>query len=403
LRVLFVTWDGPQVSYLQSLFLPIFEGLRSHGYHFDILQFRWGDQDQERAIAAACRAAGFGYKSVKVWRWGGAVGPFVSALVGGWHVRRAVRRFGSDILMPRSVLPSCAVLAGRGAALRPVLMDADGMEIDERVEFSGMRSTGAAYRILRDIEAQMVRLSRAILVRTPVARDMLIVRAGPTARPEQFHVVANGRDANIFHPSGAAEREQVRRELGIAPDAPLLLYVGSIGGKYTIASVGELALELRKLRPDTKLLVLSGMVDEARAALFGPMPELEAFTTLFRVAPEEVPRYIAAADVGAAFIKPTFSMRTVAPVKTAEYLLCGVPVVGVAEVGDNAHAVQEGVYFDEAEGLPAAARWISDQVLPAREEYRRRARQVGVSDFSLERSVSSYRDALDAVGGRATS
>jgi glycosyltransferase involved in cell wall biosynthesis len=397
LRVLFVTWDGPQVNYLESLFLPIFEGLKPHGFEFDVLQFRWGTQQQERAVREACRVSGSGYHAVKVWRWGGALGPFVTALLGGWHVRRAVRRFKSDILMPRSVLPSLATLVARGAALRPVLMDADGMEIDERVEFSGMQSTSLAYRILRDVESQMVRLSRAILVRTPAARDMLIIRAGPALRPNQFHIVPNGRDGRLFHPFDEAERIRVRAELGLPHHAPVIVYVGSVGGKYTIRSVGELALELRKLRPDTRLLVLTAMEEAARAELFGPFPELETFTTLFRAAPDDVPRYIAAGDVGTAFIKPTFSMRAVAPVKTAEYLLCGVPVVGIAEVGDNAMAVAEGVYFDESRGLGEAARWIAETVLPNREDYRVRARAVGESGFSLESSVRSYLAALQAV------
>ena len=56
-RVLFVTWDGPQVSYLEGLFLPIFKALAERGYLFHVLQFTWGPSDRRSAIARACAEA----------------------------------------------------------------------------------------------------------------------------------------------------------------------------------------------------------------------------------------------------------------------------------------------------------------------------------------------------------
>lgn len=393
MKILFVTWDGPQVNYLESLFLPIFAGLRPHGFEFDILQFRFGTAAQEEAVRSACVAAGCGYTSVGIWRWGPA-GAFASALLGGLRIRKAVRRSRADAIMPRSVLPSLALLAGGGARLRPVLMDADGLEIDERAEFAGLRTTGPIYRLLRDIEAQMVRKSTAILTRTEATREILMARAGPPADPSKYTIVTNGRDESLFHPFDEPGRQAVRSELGIAPDAPLLVYAGSLGGRYRTRCIGELALELRALRPDTRLLVLSGSPEAAQAELLDPLPGLAEFALVRRAPPEDVPRYLAAADVGTAFIAASFSTLGIAPVKNGEYLLCGVPIVGTASVGDNEAPVAAGVYFDDRRGHSEAARWIVDEVLPNREAYRQRARAVGVERFSLGRSIRDYRDAL---------
>ena len=63
-RVLFVTWDGPQVSYLESLFVPIFERLSALGVHFDVLQFRWGEPALTIRAMRRCRDAGIGYRTV---------------------------------------------------------------------------------------------------------------------------------------------------------------------------------------------------------------------------------------------------------------------------------------------------------------------------------------------------
>jgi glycosyltransferase involved in cell wall biosynthesis len=400
LKILFVTWDGPQVHYLESLFLPIFAGLRPLGFEFEILQFRWGSDAEEEAVRSACAEAGLGYHSVKVWRRG-ALGPFATALLGGRRMRSLARRLGVDAIMPRSVLPSLVVLAGGGPRLAPVLLDADGLEIDERVEFSGLRTTGAVYRLLRDIEAQIVRKSTAVIVRTPAARDILMARAGPPADPAKYTVVGNGRDSKAFHPSDEAGRRSVRSELGVEADAPLIVYVGSFGPKYRTHAVGELAIALRALRPDTRLLVLSLAPEQVRAELFDRFPGLSEFATVVRSPPEEVPRYLAAADVGTVFITETFSTRAVLPVKTGEYLLCGVPAVGTVATGDNEAALAAGVFFDDRRGAEEAARWVAEDILPEREEYRRRAREVGVAHFSLEKSIRDYRDALDNLARRS--
>ena len=399
MKILFVTWDGPQVNYLESLFLPIFEGLRPHGFEFDILQFRFGTAAQEDAVRAACAAAGCGYTSAKIWRRG-PLGAFASALRGGFDIRRALRRHGSQAIMPRSVLPSLALLASGAVRTTPVLMDADGLEIDERAEFAGLKTTGPIYRLLRDVEAQMVRRSTSILTRTEGTRDILMARAGPPADPSKYTIVTNGRDERLFHPFDDAIRTGVRAELGIAPDAPLLVYAGSLGGRYRTRSIGELALELRALRPDTRLLVLSGSPEVAQSELIDPLPGLAEFTIVRRAPPGEVPRYLAAADAGTAFISASFSTRGIAPVKTGEYLLCGVPIVGTAAVGDNQAPLAAGVFFDESRGLPEAARWIADDILPNRQAYRENARAVGVERFSLGRSIRDYRDALANLQAR---
>jgi glycosyltransferase involved in cell wall biosynthesis len=158
-----------------------------------------------------------------------------------------------------------------------------------------------------------------------------------------------------------------------------------------------LALALRRLRPDTRLLVLTGSPEEARLLLIEPMRELAELTTIMRVPAGDVARYLAAADVGTAQVHKSFSTQGISPLKTAEYLLCGVPVVGTSGVGLNNRALEAGTLFDEAAGPEAAAGWIQQSVLANRDEFRVRARAVGVEHFSLTRSVADYRRAMEAV------
>ena len=387
-----MTHDGPQVNYLESLFLPIFAGLQARNVSFDVLQFRWGDKAGEDRIRQACDARGIGYRAAPVWRWGGAIGPLLSAVLGGRHVRAAARAFGSDIIMPRSLMPAISVLVAGGRKLRPLLFDADGLAIDERVDVAGLPPTGLTYRILRDVEAQTVRHAASILVRTRRAAEILFHRAGPPVTIDRFHVVTNGRDERVFQPFDPETRATVRLELGVDEGCPLLVYAGSMGPQYRPDLMEALFTEVRRRSPDARLLVLTGSPERAGDAF----RETSEGVIIMRVAPDEVPRYLAASDVGLAYRLASFSMQGVAPVKHSEYLLCGLPVIGTAVVGDTKATVEEGLFFDEQNGPTRAAEWLVERVLPRRAQLREQARAIGMAQFSLRRSVEDYCRAIRA-------
>jgi glycosyltransferase involved in cell wall biosynthesis len=398
MRTLFVTWDGPGLAYLDSLFLPIFERLGAEGFPFDVLQFRWGDQREGERLASRCRDAGIGYASVSVSRRGGPIGPMITALTGGAAIRRAIARFGSDAVMLRSVLPSVAALAGGIAKRTPLIYDADGLELDERVEFAGLSPNGLTYKWLRRVESRMTRTATCLLTRTEAARTILLERAGLAPGEKPFFIVTNGRDPGKFRPFSDAERRAMRDKLGISQSAPLIVYAGSVGYRYDTGRIGQLALSVSARRPDARLLVLSGNAEAAASQLgIGENSPLAAMTRIMAVPPSEVPTYLAPADIGTAYVRTSFSTQAVAPIKVGEYLLCGVPLVGAAAVGNNRAAVEAGVYLDTPTDTEAAADWLVDRVLPDRERLRRQAREIGCGHYSLDRSVADYRAALQAL------
>ena len=214
---------------------------------------------------------------------------------------------------------------------------------------------------------------------------------------DAFFIAANGRDPDAFSPSDQVGRLTTRKTLEIPDSAPVIVYAGSVGGKYDSARIGTFARAVHQLRPDMRLLVMAPDPEAAKALILGRASALESSSIFMRVTPVEVARHLAAADIGTAFIKPTFSMRAAAAIKTSEYLLCGVPVVGAPAVGENSAAQSKGVFFDEAIGDPDLARLFVEQVLPHRERFRTQAREVGIAEFSLDRSIDSYAAALKSA------
>ena len=400
-NVLFVTWDGPQVSYLESLFLPIFKRLAERGYAFHIVQFTWAGKQQQSALKKFSEEQGCSYRGVPVLRWPVGAGSLMTAFWGSWHVRRAIHELGIDIVMPRSTLPAlAATLALRHYPDVGLLFDADGLPHDERVDFGGWSPYGIAYRLLRDLEALATRRAHAVPTRSRKAIDILVARGGAGIDPAKFHVVTNGRDEKVFRPALKDERLAVRRSLGIDDTAPLLVYAGSMGPQYCVREMLEFFRFVRYRRKDARLLLLTGSPDEADE-LLSEFEDVRSSCHIKRLPPDEVPRFLGACDLGLALRRPSFSMQAVAPIKLGEYLLCGLPVLATRAIGDTDELVtdQVGRSLDTMSlgELEAAAEWFLHTVLPDAEGFMGRCRDVGLRNFSLTATVDVYANVLETI------
>jgi glycosyltransferase involved in cell wall biosynthesis len=400
MRVLFVTWDGPQVSYLESLFLPIFARLANEGITFQVLQFTWGDAQRIASIQRACELGGVGYEAVPVWRRPRAVGAMLTALAGARHVKKAIQAHQIDLVLARSTLPALAAMLALRNSQCPMVFDADGLPLDERVDFAGQAPSSLVHRMLRDVEAEAVRRASVVLTRSSKAIEILHARAGAGTQAAKFHVVGNGRDADRFHPADASASAKVRASLGLGKDTPLMVYAGSMGSQYCMDEMLQLFAKVHTRRPDAHLLILTGSPEAVQPTL-GKFPLHGCVTTLSAPA-QAVAQYLGCADLGLALRQPSFSMQAVAPIKLGEYLLCGLPVVATAGIGDTSSIVNEDIGFivDDVNSnvqLDAAANWFVDVVLPARNAFRDRCRGVGVASFSLEKTLEGYRHAFNHV------
>ena len=395
-NVLFVTWDGPHLPYLESLFLPIFRELGAHGFRFHVLQFTWADEEERRAQRRASEAAGATYSSSPVLRGPRVPSTAATVALGAAMVRYQAKRRSAHVLLFRSILPAAMALLASPGSSYALAFESDGLAADERLEFAGWSPTGATYRAWRAIEARAVRVASVVVTRTEAARSILAERGGPTTSLDKFFVIPNSRDPAVFGAGSDALRANVRAEWGISLSAPCMLYAGSIGPQYHLDEMLSFFRRVSALRPDSRLVLLTTGVEAARSAL--ARAGVEDNRAIVRsVPPSAIARHIAAADLGLALRTPTFSQRAVSPVKVAEYLLCGVPALSTP-VGDLAKQLEASAGLLIPEPRPAeldrGAAWFVDSVLPHREAFRARCREVGLRHFALEDAVRRYRAAL---------
>lgn len=187
---------------------------------------------------------------------------------------------------------------------------------------------------------------------------------------------------------------RLRMELGVETARDfVLVYAGSLSAWNRPDLILAAYHAFRSFDAGTKLLLLTGSAAEARA-IFGR----EAGVIVRSVPHADIQHYLALADLGLLLRDRSSVNRVASPVKFAEYLACGVPVLVSPGVGDFAGMVaREGVGFVLREDLPLER--VASEVRMQRATLRRRCMDVAARYFDGDRYLSQYRG---LVTGRAS-
>ena len=398
-NLLFITWDGPQTSYMEGLFMPIFQEVASNeDVNFHILQFTWADDKKISHTKEVAKKMGIQYTALPILRKPNvSVGSLLTVFTSSGKIKKYIQQNNIDIVMPRSTFPAMMVNQILGAGKVPfrgfrgkLIFDADGLPIEERIDFAGLKKDALQYKLMKVTETKMLKNADAVITRSQKAIDVHIQNIGEQHR-NKFSVVLNGRDKNKFTKDDSS-RTLAREELGIASEF-LFVYAGSLGPQYCFPEM----LEIFKKHSDknnSKFLILTGNVDFAKQNI--PI-ELQSNIILKSVKSGEVPFYLNAGDVAFALRQPSFSMQGVAPIKLGEYLLCGLPVIaskGIGDTDDILKNFQECFLYDHSLGLDIQAESINHFLEKAIFADKNNIAVNAQDYFSLEASAESYQIVL---------
>jgi hypothetical protein len=409
MNILFLTWDGPQVNYLESLFIPIFSNLQvNYNINIHIMQFTWQDRSYEKKgnIQQICKNNNIKYTALNINRTIPIIGQFITVYRGALLLKKYIVKNNIDVIMPRSIMPAIITLKASPRLKNiKILFDADGLALDERIDFAGWSHSNIMYRYLRDAEALAVVKADTVIVRSSKAIDILVARAGARIDKRKIFVVSNGRDQNLFKPLSYKQWLDKRQDLGISEDCPLIVYAGSAGDQYCFNEMLLFFSEVKKIRDDARMLILTMNIEYAKQILNNIKAEIAKDVILDTIPYNEIPYYLGIADLGLAFRTPTFSMQAVSPIKLGEYLLCGVPVVSTKGIGDTELYITEkkcGYLVEDLneESLKKMASWFIYEYLPNKEIYKENSREIGEKYFSLDSSIKSYIDAINHTAAK---
>lgn len=189
---------------------------------------------------------------------------------------------------------------------------------DELVINGSWTENGITYRLWKKIESVLIRKSDCVIGVTPDYRDVFRKQG---ARRSYF--VPNRGDVARFTPDS-----------NIAPTGkPVFLFTGDMsGGWYPPRQVAIHFLKIKSAIPDLRLKLVTVSDPEMVRAELRSAGLDDNDWTIESARPEEMPGKIAGATFGLILaLKPTGNW----PVKYAEYLAAGVPVVVEHEVGQH--------------------------------------------------------------------
>ena len=393
-KILFIAWDAPHTRYLEGLFAPIFEKLAQlHHYEIHVMQFSWAQQREVDRLKNLCEAKGLYYVHVPVViKPHPFIGKYITLLRGSSIIKRYISLHKIDIVMPRSTMPAKMLLSlsDKDRSFK-IVFDADGLPIEERVDFAGLKKGSMRYRALKRIERKTLYLADRVLTRTQRAVDLLRTQHG--VERKKFFIVENGRDPQQFRRQNTARINSIKQKLSIPAAALVLVYCGSLGPQYGIDEMLCIQKHLIDRGCLSYLLLIATNPGYVENGAILNVPNVIVIQVSF----QEVPDYLSVADIGLAIRQPSFSMQGVAPVKLGEYLLMGLPTIASTGIGDTAEMLAEKDFVfllpdHQPDALTNAAGWVVR--VAKKEDMKVAARQFGEQYFGLGAAVESYHHAL---------
>ena len=408
-RVLFISYNGMLDPLGQSQVIPYLRELAKRGVRFTLLSF-----ERPKAFTAEgltlCEQLREKLKSQGIeWHWlryhqRPSIPATIYDVMAGYRKAGAlVRRNRIEMVHARGHIPATIALALKRRFGIKMIFDLRGLMAEEYVDAEHWREGGLPYRMTKATERRILAATDGIVTLTERIWPIIKEWKGLRGRAVHHEVIPCCVDLSLFKFSDE-ERARRRSELGLG-NRLTMVYSGSLDGWYLTEKMADFFASFLKQNREAHLLWLTtGSHDRVKELMSARNVEPDSFSVR-AVASDEVPSYLAAADVGLAFIKRCVSKIASSPTKNGEYLACGLPLVINAGVGDSDLLINEwkaGVLiedFSEEDYLKAGSK-ISAMV--SEPGVRESSRLVAERVFNLEtvageRYAALYEKVLDRM------
>jgi glycosyltransferase involved in cell wall biosynthesis len=212
-------------------------------------------------------------------------------------------------------------------------------------------------------------------------------------------VIPNCVDTATFLPNPEA-RKNIRHTYGWE-NRIVFLFSGDAARYYdaldNIIRFSKVALEFN---PDVYLLIMAyGELERIRARV-NELGLDQNNCTVMTGTPDQMPDFLSAADVGLSFFKvKSFANAIASPIKFAEYLSCGLPVVINPGVGDTGRIINQYLVGAIADpDNPGSFRQAAQEILQMVQEktlITSRCRMAAEKELSLDSAVQKYLEAYN--------
>jgi glycosyltransferase involved in cell wall biosynthesis len=318
----------------QSQSLAYIKGLAAERHRFALITFESGrfpmPSDELAEEREKLQNEGIDWHPI---RWGSGnsltkkVGGIIGAITKGLQIGIRNR---THLVHSRSSLPVFMAVVLKKLLRTKFLYDADSLLSEEYLETGHFSHESRAFKFLAWSESWGRRNADHIIVLTERLKTDYQDRFGVNA---PINVIPCCVDLRRFE-NARETRKDFRDSLGVDDDATVYIYVGKAGSWYMVDETFELFKIEVERRTDSHLLIISQdpplTFDRIATRVGVPIESYTVRSAGF----ESVASWMGAADVAISLVKPLSSKRGSSPVKFAEYLASGLPVISTAGIGD---------------------------------------------------------------------
>lgn len=396
MEIIFISYNGALEPLSLSQVIPYIIGLSAKGFKLRLLSFERKrdslDKGSVKNLDIKLKHNGIAWHRLVYHKKPAVISTIYDIFIGTVYCACLLLRRKRVILHARSYAPAViAYILNKLFGVR-FIFDMRGMMVDEYAEAGIIKKGGLISKIGKAMEKRMLLSCVKVVVLTEKIKG--IIQNFPYMRHKGsagIEVIPCCVDLHRFayNPQGAG--------LFRKPDLNgkfIFLYTGSVGTWYFLDGMLDLFAAAKTKIPDAHFLILSREdKDFIRKSILAKNLRLSDFT-ITEDQHENIPQYISGCRVGVIFYKQVFSRLACSPVKFAEYLACGVPVIINSGVGDTEELVKAnriGAVVKEfmRDNYNSAIDSILE-VLKDGQALRQRCRDVASSFFSLGYGINKY-------------
>jgi hypothetical protein len=195
----------------------------------------------------------------------------------------------------------------------------------------------------------------------------------------------------------AKARENHRKELRIAPDETVLVYLGKFGGMYMEEEAFDF-FRIMQEKLSAFILIISPDDPVKITRLISEAGVNPARVTVMSLTRKDIPGWLSAADVGFVAVRQKPSKKFCSPIKTGEYLACGLSLIIPQGISDDWQQLSdEGVAVilkapEKSGYLEVINEWSNRIKANDPTQIRAKARKYAELDRSIEPYKKLYRD-----------
>lgn len=398
MRIIYITYDGLLDPVSKSQVLPYLEGLSKAGNVFTLLSFekveKFYDEKLKDMYNDRLKKSGIEWVQMVYHKRPVVPATIFDVLKGVVKALRIIKKNSIEAVHARGYVPMLMACILKKAAGSKVIFDMRGFWPEEKVDAGAWRSGALLYRIIKRMERAFLASSDEIVVLTNAAKRHILEKAHPKA---PIAVIPCCTDLNLFKRS---KSETLSRDRGLSGKA-IILYAGSLGSFYNLDKILDFFLFFKTRNPSAFLRVISHYPKKAMDAATLSHSIKKMWYSLEALDYEKMPEAFSGADFSVILYNRRLSGLGCSPIKFAESLACGTPVIINSGIGDcddivaqnNIGAVLKNFSSEEYER-------VSDKILELlskREDTASHCVEAAKKIFSLDAGIQAYQNIYERL------